>query len=122
MCYNYVMMYVLQVVFRSASAHVFLFIQISSEMWDFDPSGEAWEWGYGEWGYGVWEWGYGSMYVHVRASVQATDICCSHSMNHISLRVKNKHCGTCMYVVYYVHKLYIVHCGFCWLYRRVLLR
>ena len=67
MCYNYVMMYVLQVVFRSASAHVFLFIQISSEMWDFDPSGEAWEWGYGvwecEWGYGVWEWGYGSMYV-----------------------------------------------------------
>ena len=54
MCYNYVMMYVLQVVFRSASAHVFLFIQISSEMWDFDPSGEAWEWGYenGGMGYG----------------------------------------------------------------------
>lgn len=29
----------LQVVFRSASAQVFLFIQISSEMWDFDPNG-----------------------------------------------------------------------------------
>ena len=28
-----------QVVFRSASAQMFLFIQISSEMWEFDASG-----------------------------------------------------------------------------------
>ena len=30
----------LQVVFRSASSHFFIFIQISSEMWDFDSSGK----------------------------------------------------------------------------------
>ena len=33
-----------QVVFRSASAHFFIFIQISSEMWDFDSSGEPLDW------------------------------------------------------------------------------
>ena len=30
-----------QVVYRSASAHFFIFIQISSEMWEFDSSGEC---------------------------------------------------------------------------------
>ena len=29
-----------QIVFRSASCQMFLLIQISSEMWDFDTSGE----------------------------------------------------------------------------------
>ena len=32
--------YVLQLVFRSLSAQLFLGIQISSEMWEFDPQGE----------------------------------------------------------------------------------
>ena len=40
LCYSISRLTVLlQVVFRSLSAQVFIFIQISSEMWDFDPNG-----------------------------------------------------------------------------------
>ena len=31
---------ILQIVFRSASSQFFLFIQVSSEIWEFDPNGE----------------------------------------------------------------------------------
>lgn len=31
---------VLQIVFRSASSQFFLFIQVSSEIWEFDPNGK----------------------------------------------------------------------------------
>ena len=33
-------LYLLQIVFRCASSQMFLFLQVSSEMWDFDPNGD----------------------------------------------------------------------------------